>query len=179
MSVQYVYTMQQLKKVWPGGKEILKDINLSFLPGAKIGVLGINGSGKSTLLKIIAGIDKDYSGDAWPADGFSIGYLPLEPQLDNKLNVLENVMSGLGEAKKLVDEGLKNILFSSDFFVGKYVKNDLSNKSKDEVFLNSGSSITQDCIDLPLNNSVPLDELKFSLPSFFPETRPGLVVLNP
>jgi len=96
--------MHQLKKVWPGGKEILKDISLSFLPGAKIGVLGINGSGKSTLLKIIAGIDKDYSGDAWSADGFSIGYLPQEPQLDNKLNVLENVMSGLGDAKKLVDE---------------------------------------------------------------------------
>jgi len=104
MSVQYVYTMHQLKKMWPGGKEILKDINLSFLPGAKIGVLGVNGSGKSTLLKIIAGIDKDYSGDAWPADGFSIGYLPQEPKLDNELNVLENVMSGLGEAKKLVDE---------------------------------------------------------------------------
>ena len=71
MSIQYVYTMQHLKKAWPGGKEVLKDINLSFLPGAKIGVLGINGSGKSTLLKIIAGDDKEYSGDAWPADGLS------------------------------------------------------------------------------------------------------------
>ena len=96
--------MQHLKKVWPGGKEVLKDINLSFLPGAKIGVLGINGSGKSTLLKIIAGDDKEYSGDAWPADGLSIGYLSQEPKLDENLNVLDNVMSGLGEAKKLVDE---------------------------------------------------------------------------
>ena len=104
MSIQYVYTMQHLKKVWPGGKEVLKDINLSFLPGAKIGVLGINGSGKSTLLKIIAGDDKEYSGDAWPADGLSIGYLSQEPKLDENLNVLDNVMSGLGEAKKLVDE---------------------------------------------------------------------------
>ena len=104
MSIQYVYTMQNLKKVWPGGKEVLKDINLSFLPGAKIGVLGINGSGKSTLLKIIAGDDKEYSGDAWPADGLSIGYLSQEPKLDENLNVLDNVMSGLGEAKKLVDE---------------------------------------------------------------------------
>ena len=104
MSIQYVYTMQHLKKVWPGGKEVLKDINLSFLPGAKIGVLGINGSGKSTLLKIIAGNDKEYSGDAWPADGLSIGYLSQEPKLDENLNVLDNVMSGLGEAKKLVDE---------------------------------------------------------------------------
>ena len=104
MSIQYVYTMQHLKKVWPGGKEVLKDINLSFLPGAKIGVLGINGSGKSTLLKIIAGNDKEYSGDALPADGLSIGYLSQEPKLDENLNVLDNVMSGLGEAKKLVDE---------------------------------------------------------------------------
>ena len=104
MSIQYVYTMQHLRKVWPGGKEVLKDINLSFLPGAKIGVLGINGSGKSTLLKIIAGDDKEYSGDAWPADGLSIGYLSQEPKLDENLNVLDNVMSGLGEAKKLVDE---------------------------------------------------------------------------
>ena len=104
MSIQYVYTMQHLKKVWPGGKEVLKDINLSFLPGAKIGVLGINGSGKSTLLKIIAGNDKEYSGDAWPADGLSIGYLSQEPKLDENLNVLDNVMSGLGDAKKLVDE---------------------------------------------------------------------------
>ena len=96
--------MQHLKKVWPGGKEVLKDINLSFLPGAKIGVLGINGSGKSTLLKIIAGDDKEYSGDAWPADSLSIGYLSQEPKLDENLNVLDNVMSGLGEAKKLVDE---------------------------------------------------------------------------
>tara|TARA_B100000886_G_C20405890_1_gene484755 strand:+ start:70 stop:1722 length:1653 start_codon:yes stop_codon:yes gene_type:complete len=96
--------MQHLKKVWPGGNEVLKDINLSFLPGAKIGVLGINGSGKSTLLKIIAGDDKEYSGDAWPANGLSIGYLSQEPKLDENLNVLDNVMSGLGEAKKLVDE---------------------------------------------------------------------------
>ena len=98
MSVQYVYTIQQLKKIWPGGKEVLKDINLSFLPGAKIGVLGINGSGKSTLLKIIAGIDKEFNGEAWAAEGLKIGYLSQEPRLDEKLSVLENVMSGLGEA---------------------------------------------------------------------------------
>ena len=104
MSVQYVYTIQQLKKIWPGGKEVLKDINLSFLPGAKIGVLGINGSGKSTLLKIIAGIDKEFNGEAWAAEGLKIGYLSQEPKLDKKLSVLENVMSGLGEAKELLDE---------------------------------------------------------------------------
>ena len=89
MSVQYVYTIQQLKKIWPGGKEVLKDINLSFLPGAKIGVLGINGSGKSTLLKIIAGIDKEFNGEAWAAEGLKIGYLSQEPRLDEKLSVLD------------------------------------------------------------------------------------------
>ena len=103
MSAQYVYTMHHLGKVWPGGKEVLKDISLSFLPGAKIGVLGVNGSGKSTLLKIISGLEKDFTGDAFPADGLNIGFLPQEPQLDESLDVLGNVMSGLGEAKNLVD----------------------------------------------------------------------------
>ena len=103
MSTQYVYTMSRLSKTWPGGKEVLKDISLSFIPGAKIGVLGINGAGKSTLLKIMAGIETEYQGEAWAADNINIGYLPQEPELDNSLNVLENVMLGMGEAKQLVD----------------------------------------------------------------------------
>lgn len=100
---QYVYTMSRLSKAWPGGKEVLKDISLSFLPGAKIGVLGINGAGKSTLLKIMAGVETEYQGDAWAADNMKIGYLPQEPELDNSLNVLDNVMLGMGEAKQFVD----------------------------------------------------------------------------
>ncbi|XDZ66261.1 energy-dependent translational throttle protein EttA [Alphaproteobacteria bacterium LSUCC0684] len=100
---QYVYTMSRLSKTWPGGKEVLKDISLSFLPGAKIGVLGINGAGKSTLLRIMAGVETEYQGEAWAADGIKIGYLPQEPELDKELNVLENVMLGMGEAKQLVD----------------------------------------------------------------------------
>jgi len=100
---QYVYTMSRLSKIWPGGKEVLKDISLSFLPGAKIGVLGINGAGKSTLLRIMAGIETEYQGEARAADGIKIGYLPQEPELDNNLTVLENVMLGMGEAKQLVD----------------------------------------------------------------------------
>jgi len=100
---QYVYTMSCLSKTWPGGKEVLKDISLSFLPGAKIGVLGINGAGKSTLLRIMAGIETEYQGEARPADGIKIGYLPQEPELDKNLTVLENVMLGMGEAKQLVD----------------------------------------------------------------------------
>ena len=100
---QYVYTMSNLGKTWPGGREVLKNISLSFLPGAKIGVLGINGAGKSTLLKVMAGVETEYSGEAWAADGINIGYLPQEPSLDPDLTVLENVMLGMGEAKQLVD----------------------------------------------------------------------------
>ena len=85
------------------GKEVLKDISLSFLPGAKIGVLGLNGAGKSTLLKIMAGIETDFSGEAWPADGIKIGYLAQEPELDPSLDVAGNVLAGMGKAKELVD----------------------------------------------------------------------------
>ena len=102
-STQYVYTMQRLGKTYPGGKEVLKDISLSFLPGAKIGVLGLNGAGKSTLLKIMAGVETEFSGEAWPADGINIGYLAQEPELDYSMDVAGNVLSGMGEAKQLVD----------------------------------------------------------------------------
>jgi len=102
-SYQYVYVMKDLSKAYPGGKEVLRGIYLSFLPGVKIGVLGPNGSGKSTLLKIMAGIDKEYNGEAWVADGARVGYLSQEPQLDTSKNVMENVMEALGERKALVD----------------------------------------------------------------------------
>lgn len=102
-SYQYIYVMKNLSKAYPGGKEILKGLTLSFLPGVKIGVLGHNGSGKSTLLKIMAGIDTDFNGEAWGADGIKVGYLEQEPQLDESLNVQENVMAGLGGTKDLLD----------------------------------------------------------------------------
>ena len=102
-SYQYSYVMKDVRKVYPGGREILKGLTLSFLPTAKIGVLGANGAGKSTLLKIMAGKDKDYSGEAWAAEGARVGYLEQEPELDPKLTVEENVMAGLGEVKDLVD----------------------------------------------------------------------------
>src|ERR671936_53328 len=89
MAHQYIYTMQNLRRVHPPNKEVLKGIYLSFYPGAKIGVLGGNGAGKSTLLRIMAGVDKDFFGDAKPADGTRIGYLPQEPQLDASKDVLE------------------------------------------------------------------------------------------
>ena len=100
---QYIFSMYKLSKTYPGGKQVIKDISLSFLPGAKIGVLGGNGAGKSTLLKIMAGIDKDFNGEAKLADGIKIGYLAQEPELNNSLDVYENVMEGMSEAKKLVD----------------------------------------------------------------------------
>ena len=102
-SQQYVYVMHRLSKAWPGGKEVLKNISLSFLPGAKIGVLGLNGAGKSTLLKIMAGLDTEFNGEAWAADGIKVGYLAQEPELDASMDVAGNVLSGLGEAKKLMD----------------------------------------------------------------------------
>ena len=102
-SYQYVYVMKSLSKIFPGGREILKDVWLSFFPGAKIGIIGPNGAGKSTLLKIMAGIDKEFNGEAWAADGVKVGYLEQEPQLDESMTVMENIMSGLGEIKDLMD----------------------------------------------------------------------------
>ena len=100
---QYIYVMKGLNKTYPGGREVLKDVWLSFLPGAKIGVLGANGAGKSTLLKIMAGWDKEFNGEAWAAEGAKVGYLPQEPPLDPKKTVLENVMEGVGETKAMLD----------------------------------------------------------------------------
>ncbi|NVJ93434.1 MAG: energy-dependent translational throttle protein EttA, partial [Methylocystaceae bacterium] len=102
-SYQYVYVMKDLSKVYPGGKKVVENVFLSFLPGAKIGVLGHNGTGKSTLMRIMAGLDKEYNGEAWAADGAKVGYLPQEPQLDPSKTVAENVMDALGETKANLD----------------------------------------------------------------------------
>ena len=100
---QYIYVMKNVSKIYPGGREIMKNITLAFLPGAKIGVLGINGAGKSTLLKIMAGMDQDINGEAWAAAGVKVGYLAQEPQLDPEKDVLGNIMEGVGPAKDLLD----------------------------------------------------------------------------
>ncbi len=102
-SYQYVYHMHGMTKAYPGGKKVLENIHLSFYPDAKIGILGPNGSGKSTLLKIMAGLDKDFTGEAWVAEGARVGYLPQEPQLDPKLSVRENVMLGVAKQKAILD----------------------------------------------------------------------------
>jgi len=101
-SNQYIYTMQRLSKVFPGGREVVKDVTLAFLPGAKIGVLGVNGAGKSTVLRIMAGLDTEFSGEAWAADGASVGYLPQEPALDPAKDVYGNVLEGMQETHALL-----------------------------------------------------------------------------
>ncbi len=100
---QYVYHMQGVSKTYPGGKKCFENIHLSFLPGVKIGVVGVNGAGKSTLMKIMAGLDTDFTGEAWAAEGAKVGYLPQEPQLDESLTVRENVMLGVAAKKAKVD----------------------------------------------------------------------------
>ena len=100
---QYVYHMQGVSKTYPGGKKCFENIHLSFLPGVKIGVVGVNGAGKSTLMKIMAGLDKDFSGEAWAAEGAKVGYLPQEPKLDETLTVRENVMLGVAAKKAVLD----------------------------------------------------------------------------
>ena len=102
-SYQYVYHMEGVSKTYPGGKKLFEDIHLSFLPGVKIGVVGNNGAGKSTLMKIMAGMDKDFTGEAWAAKGAKVGYLPQEPKLDETLSVRDNVMLGVAEKKGKVD----------------------------------------------------------------------------
>ena len=103
MARQFIYHMEGLSKVYPGNRKVLENINLSFYPDAKIGVLGVNGAGKSTLLRIMAGLDQDYSGEAWAAEGAGVGYLPQEPQLDQGKTVRENVMQGVGPQKAILD----------------------------------------------------------------------------
>ena len=102
-SYQYVYVMDQLSKTYAGGKQVLKDVRLSFFPGAKIGIVGVNGAGKSTLLKIMAGIDKEYQGEAWAAEGAKVGYLEQEPQLNPEKDVFGNVMEGVAEKQALLE----------------------------------------------------------------------------
>ena len=94
---QYVFVMNQLSKAYEGAKPVLQDVTLAFLPGAKIGVVGINGAGKSTLMRIMAGLDTEFTGEAWAADGITVGYLPQEPDLDASKDVAGNVMEGVAE----------------------------------------------------------------------------------
>ena len=104
MAQQYVYHMDSVSKTYPGGKKCFENVRLSFLPGVKIGVVGVNGAGKSTLMKIMAGKDKDFTGEAWAAEGAKVGYLPQEPKLDENLNVRENVMLAVADKQAILSE---------------------------------------------------------------------------
>lgn len=99
---QYIYTMQKVSKTYPGGKQVIKDISLSFIPGAKIGVIGVNGAGKSSFMKIVAGLDHEFGGDAWSAEGTTMGYLAQEPELNPNLTVKENIEDGIKEVSGLL-----------------------------------------------------------------------------
>ncbi|HJW77405.1 MAG TPA: ATP-binding cassette domain-containing protein, partial [Beijerinckiaceae bacterium] len=103
MAREFIYHMRGLSKTYPGNRKVLENINLSFYPDAKIGVLGVNGSGKSTLLRVMAGIDTDFVGDGFVAEGARVGYLPQEPQLDPAKNVRENVMEGVAASQAVLD----------------------------------------------------------------------------
>ena len=107
-SYQYVYVMKDLTKSFPGGREVFHGITLAFLPGVKIGVLGINGAGKSTLMKIMAGIDTDFGGEAWAAEGVRVGYLEQEPQLDPDKTVGENVEEAFAGLKAALAGSMKS-----------------------------------------------------------------------
>src|ERR1019366_73158 len=101
MARQFVYFMQGLSKTYPGNRKVLDNVNLSFYPDAKIGVLGVNGSGKSTLLRVMAGVDKEFTGDGWLAEGARVGLLSQEPQLDAGKTVRDNVMEGVAAQKAI------------------------------------------------------------------------------
>ena len=153
---QYIFSMYKLSKIYPGGKQVIKDISLSFLPGAKIGVLGGNGAGKSTLLKIMAGVETEYNGEAKLADGIKVGYLAQEPELKSDLNVYENVMEGMSEAKKLVDDfNTISLKFSED----------LTDEEMNETIVKQGELQEQidsmDAWDLDRKAEIAMDALSF------------------
>lgn len=152
---QYICVMNGLSRSYPGGKTVLNDIRLSFYPDAKIGVLGPNGAGKSTLLKIMAGLDTNYSGEFFIAEGATVGYLPQEPQLDPKLTVLENVMSGLTETKGLLDrfDEVSNLL-------GEVTDPDEMQKLIDEQATLQEKIDAADAWDLSRTVEIALDALR-------------------
>ncbi len=146
-SYQYIYVMKGVSKVYPGGKQVLKETWLSFFPDAKIGIIGKNGAGKSTLMKIMAGLDTSYNGEAWLAKGATVGYLPQEPELDKDKTVYENIVSGLQEQKKLLDE--------FDSISAKFAE-EMSDEEMNELIIRQGELQEQiDSLNLwDLNRSI-------------------------
>ena len=149
MARQFIYHMQGLTKAFSGGKKVLENINLSFYPDAKIGVLGPNGSGKSTLLKIMAGLDKEFSGEAWAAEGARVGYLPQEPELDPSLDVKGNVMLGVAGKKAIIDRYNELMMNYSDETAEEASKLQDEIESKNLRDLESRVEMSMDALGCP------------------------------
>ena len=154
-SYQYIFTMRDLRKVFPGGREVLKDITLAFLPGAKIGVIGGNGAGKSTLLRIMAGLETEFSGEAWAAEGIKVGLLAQEPELNPNKNVHGNVMDGVRTTRDLLDK------FEE---VSAHFAEELNDDEMNELIMEQGELQEQidvlDAWDLDRHIDIAMDALR-------------------
>ena len=153
MARQFVYHMQGLTKVYPGNRKVLEDVNLSFYPDAKIGVLGVNGAGKSTLLRIMAGLDTEYSGEAWAAQGARVGYLAQEPQLDPQKSVRENVMEGVASQKAIVDRYNELAVNYSDETADEMTKLQDEIEAKGLWDLDSKVDLAMDALRCPIDEA--------------------------
>ena len=153
MARQFVYHMQGLTKVYPGNRKVLEDVNLSFYPDAKIGVLGVNGAGKSTLLRIMAGLDNEYSGEAWAAAGARVGYLAQEPQLDPEKSVRDNVMEGVASQKAIVDRYNELAVNYSDETADEMTKLQDEIEAKGLWDLNSKVDLAMDALRCPFDEA--------------------------
>jgi ATP-binding cassette ChvD family protein len=153
MARQFIYHMQGLSKTYPGNRKVLDNVHLSFYPDAKIGVLGVNGAGKSTLLRIMAGIDDEYSGEAWAAEGARVGYLPQEPQLDAAKSVRENVMEGVAAQKAILDRYNELALNYSDETADEMTKLQDEIESKGLWDLNSKVDQAMDALRCPADDA--------------------------
>ncbi|MDF1726847.1 MAG: energy-dependent translational throttle protein EttA [Sulfitobacter sp.] len=152
---QYVYHMSGVSKTYPGGKKTFENIHLNFLPGVKIGVVGVNGAGKSTLLKIMAGLDKDYSGEAWSAEGARVGYLPQEPKLDPDKTVRENVMEGVAEKKAILDRYNELAMNYSDETAEEMAKLQDDIDAQDLWDLDSQIDVSMEALRCPPDDAMP------------------------
>jgi ATP-binding cassette ChvD family protein len=153
MARQFIYHMQELSKTYPGNRKVLDNVHLSFYPDAKIGVLGVNGSGKSTLLRIMAGLDNEYSGEAWAAEGARVGYLAQEPQLDATKSVRENVMEGVAPQKAFVDRYNELAMNYSDETADEMTKLQDEIEAKGLWDLDSKVDLAMDALRCPADDS--------------------------
>ena len=152
---QYVYHMSGVSKTYPGGKKTFENIHLNFLPGVKIGVVGVNGAGKSTLLKIMAGLDKDFSGEAWAAEGAKVGYLPQEPKLDPTKTVRENVMEGVAGKKAILDRYNELAMNYSDETAEEMAKLQDDIDAQDLWDLDSQIDVSMEALRCPPDDAMP------------------------